>query len=135
MAPATPRLELSLLPERFAISRLAADAPIPSWAAQGAFFSVTRTDDELSLVCELSRVPVGVRSQPGWRALRVHGPFVLLESGVLSALASPLAEAKLSLFAISTFDTDYLLVAAETPAAAIAALEQAGHTIHRSKTG
>lgn len=75
------------------------------------------------------------RLQCGWRALRVHGPFVLLESGVLSALASPLAEAKLSLFALSTFDTDYLLVAAETPAAALAALEQAGHTIHRSKTG
>jgi uncharacterized protein len=135
MAAATPRLELSLLPERFAISRLAAEAPIPSWATQGPFFSVTRTDDELSVVCELSRVPDGVRSQPGWRALKVHGPFVLLEIGVLSALASPLAEAKLSLFAISTFDTDYLLVAAETLAAAIAALEQAGHTIHRSKTG
>ena len=128
------RLELSLLPERFAISRLAADAAIPAWATEGSFFSVTRAGDELSVVCELARVPVGVASQPGWRVLKVHGPFVLTEIGVLSALAAPLAEAKLSLFAISTFDTDYLLVASETLSDAIAALERAGHKIHRSHT-
>jgi hypothetical protein len=126
-------LELTLLSERFAISRLAADAPIPAWATEGSFFSVTRTGDELSVVCELSRVPVGVQSQSGWRVFKVHGPFVLTEIGVLSALATPLAEAKLSLFAISTFDTDYLLVASETLSAAVTALERAGHKIHRSK--
>jgi uncharacterized protein len=134
MTPAARRLELSLLPERFAISRLAADSPIPAWATRGAFFSVTRTGDELSVVCELGRVPVGVQSQPGWRVFKVHGPFVLKEIGVLSALAAPLAEAELSLFAISTFDTDYLLVPSDTLSAAIAALERAGHQIHRSKT-
>ncbi len=133
MAAATRHLELSLLPESFAISRLAADSPIPLWATQGPFYSVTRTGDELSIVTELSRVPVGIQSQPGWRALRVHGPFVLSEIGVLAALATPLAEAKISLFAISSFDTDYLLVASETLPAAIAALERAGHTIYRSK--
>jgi hypothetical protein len=133
MAAATRHLELSLLPERFAISRLAADSSIPAWATQGPFFSVTRTSDELSIVTELSRVPVGIHSQPGWRALKVHGPFVLSEVGVLSALAAPLAEAKISLFAVSTFDTDYLLVAFETLSPAIAALERAGHTIYRSK--
>jgi uncharacterized protein len=133
MAAAIRHLELTLLPERFAISRLAANAPIPEWATQGPFFSVTRTGDELSVVTELSRVPVGVHSQSGWRVLKVHGPFVLSEIGVLSALATPLAEAKISLFAVSTFDTDYLLVASETLSAAIAALERAGHTIHRSK--
>jgi hypothetical protein len=133
MAAATRHLELTLLPERFAISRLAADAPVPEWATQGPFFSVTRTGDELSVVTELSRVPVGVHSQPGWRVLKVHGPFVLSEIGVLASLAAPLAEAKISLFAVSTFDTDYLLVASETLPAAIAALERAGHAIHRSK--
>jgi uncharacterized protein len=132
MAAATRRLELTLLPERFAISRLAADAPIPDWATLGSFFSVTRTGDELSVVTETSQVPVGVQPQPGWRVFKVHGPFVLSEIGVLSALAAPLAEAKISLFAVSTFDTDYLLVAAETLSAAIAALGRAGHTIHRS---
>jgi len=134
MAAANRHLELSLLPERFAISRLAADSPVPAWATQGPFFSVTRTGDELSIVTELSRVPVGVPSQPGWRVLKVHGPFVLSEIGVLSALATPLAEAKISLFAVSTFDTDYLLVASETLSAAMAALERAGHTINRSKS-
>src|SRR5258708_8235459 len=133
MAAATRHLELSLLPEPFAISRLAADSPIPDWATQGPFFSVTRTRDELSIVTELSRVPVGIRSQPGWCALKVRGPFVLSEVGVLAALAAPLAEAKISLFAVSTFDTDYLLVAFETLSPAIAALERAGHTIYRSK--
>jgi hypothetical protein len=132
MAAAIRRLELTLLLERFAISRLAADAPVPDWATSGAFFSVTRTGDELSVVTEISQVPVGVQSQPGWRVFKVHGPFVLSEIGVLSALAAPLAEAKISLFAVSTFDTDYLLVAAETLSAAIAALGRAGHTIHRS---
>lgn len=133
MAAATRHLELSLLPERFAISRLAADSPIPDWATQGPFYSLTRTGDELSIVTELSRVPVGIQSQLEWRALKVHGPFVLSEIGVLAALATPLAEAKISLFAISTFDTDYLLVASETLPAAIAALERSGHTIYGSK--
>jgi len=133
MAAETRQLELSLLPERFAISRLAADSPIPDWATKGPFFSVTRTGDELSVVTELSRVPDGVHSQAGWRALKVRGPFVLSEVGVLAALAKPLAEAKISLFAVSTFDTDYLLVASETLSAAIAALERAGHILHRSK--
>jgi len=132
MAAATRHLELTLLPERFAISRLTAEALIPPWATEGPFFSVTRTGDELSVVSELSRVPVGVHSQPGWRVLKVHGPFVLSEIGVLASLATPLAEEKISLFAVSTFDTDYLLVASETLSAAIAALERAGHTIYRS---
>jgi hypothetical protein len=132
MDASSRRFELTLLPERFAISRLAADAPVPAWATQGSFFTVTRTGDELSIVCELSHVPVGVQSLPGWRVFKVHGPFVLSEIGVLSALAEPLAKAKISLFAVSTFDTDYLLVAAATLSATIVALEQAGHTIHRS---
>ena len=132
MAAATRHLELTVLPERFAISRFAADAPIPPWATQGPFFSVTRTGDELSLVTELSTVPAGIQSQPGWRVLKVHGPFVLSEIGVLASLAAPLAEEKISLFTVSTFDTDYLLVASETLPAAIAALERVGHTIYRS---
>jgi uncharacterized protein len=132
MATTPHRLELTLLPERFAISQLAATAPIPEWATRGAFFSVTRTRDELSVVYEHSRVPAGVRSQPGWSILKIQGPFALTEVGVLSALASPLAEAKLSLLTISTFDTDYLLVASETLSAVISALERTGHKIHRS---
>jgi|SRR6267142_6436896 len=132
MPVAARHFELTLLPEHFAISQLAADAPLPQWATQGSFFSVTRTGDELSIVSELARVPAGVHSQPAWRILKVHGPFALSEIGVLSALAAPLVKAKISLFALSTFGTDYLLVTAETLSAAINALSQAGNTIHRS---
>src|SRR5260370_28953386 len=132
MTASIRRLELSLLPERFAISRLAAGSPIPAWATQGPFFCVTRTGDELSVVTEVSLVPPGIQSQPGWRVLKVHGPIVLSEIRVLASLGTPLSETKISLFAVSTFDTDYLLVASETLLAAVAALERAGHTIHRN---
>lgn len=121
------RLELSLLPERFTIARLAPDAPVPPWAAQGSFFSITRTTDELSIVTPARNIPEGVQKQGDWRALKVHGPFALSEIGVLSALAAPLANAKISLFVISTFDTDYLLVSSRHVQAAVVALEKAGH--------
>jgi uncharacterized protein len=132
--PTTPRhFELSLLPGRFAISRLAPTTAVPEWATQGRFSSITRTGEELSIVSEHSLVPAEVRSQSSYRVLKVHGPLVLTEIGVLSALALPLAEAGLGLFAISTFDTDYLLVASETMSAAVTALEHRGHRIHRSQ--
>src|SRR2546425_7355320 len=94
------RLELTLLPERFAISRLPAGSPIPAWATQGPFFSVTRTGDELSVVTELSLVPVGIQSQPGWRGLKGHGPFVLSEIRVPAAFALPPAQAEISFFVV-----------------------------------
>ena len=100
---------------------------LPSWATGGDFFSITRTADELSIVVEESRVPAGLRSQTGWRVVKVHGPFELTEVGVLASLAAPLAEAGVSLFVLSTFDTDYLLVSTESLASAIASLKDAGH--------
>jgi|SRR6266436_5879327 len=127
-------LQLSVLAERFAIARLAPDAAIPQWATASAFFSVTRTSDELSIITEESRFPRGLASQIGWQALKVHGPFALSEIGVVASLAAPLARAGISLFVVSTFDTDYLLVASENLAAAVSALERAGHTVHRSKS-
>jgi uncharacterized protein len=127
------RLELSLLPERFAVSKLAPDAHLPAWAARGSFYSVTRTGDELSIIVEEAHVPVGTQSQSGWRVLRVHGPFVLSEVGVLASLTMPLADAKVSVFVVSTFDTDYLLVTEEQLASAIVALGRAGHSIQRSE--
>lgn len=104
MTTAPRCLELTLLLERFAISQLTTNAVMPEWATQGSLFSFARTSDELSVVCEHIRVPAGVRSQPGWSVLKVRGPFALTEICVLSALASTLAETKLSLFTISTFD-------------------------------
>jgi hypothetical protein len=127
------RFELSLLPERFAIVRLAPQAPVPSWAAQGSFFSITRTADELSIVTVARNVPEGLQKQVDFRALKVRGPFALSEIGVLSALAAPLADAKISLFVISTFDTDHLLVSSEQLQAAVAALEKVGHKVRHAE--
>jgi uncharacterized protein len=128
------RLQLSLLPESFAIVGLPPGADLPAWATQGPFFSVTRTHDELSVIVQESRVPAGVQSQTGWRVIKVHGPFVLSEVGVLAALAGPLAAAKISLLVVTTFDTDYLLVASENLSAAFATLERAGHSFQRSQS-
>ena len=128
------RLQLSLLPESFAIVGLPPKVDIPQWATQGPFFSVTRSSDELSIVVEESLVPANVLSQSGWRVMKVHGPFVLTEVGVLASLAGPLAAAKISSFVISTFDTDYLLVASENLAAAVSSLERAGHSFQRTQS-
>ena len=129
MSESGRRFVLSVLPTRAALVRLAGDAAIPPWAVQGDFFSVTRTGDELSLVCDEKLVPAEVSAAAGWRILKVKGPFALSEIGVLAALASSLAEAKVSLFAISTVDTDYLLVSEKQLAAAVAALRGAGHQV------
>jgi hypothetical protein len=132
MSNSSRRFDLSVLPDSLAIVRLSADATLPPWATQGAFFSVTRTSDELSIACPARQVPSGVAAEAGWRALKVAGPFALSEVGVLAALAAPLAEAGVSLFVISTFDTDYLLVTEKQLHAAIAALTDAGHRIQKT---
>jgi len=128
------RLQLSTLPETYAIVGLSKGAPLPPWATQGAFFSITRTTDELSVIVEESRVPVGLQFQGGWRVIKVHGPFMLSEVGVLASLVGPLAAARVSILAIATFDTDYLLVSSENLDPAISALERAGHTFKRSES-
>jgi hypothetical protein len=115
-----------------AVCQLAAETPIPSWALAGGFFSVTRSTDELSIVCEerVCRehlVPAGVRIELGWVALRLEGPFPFSMTGVLASFLEPLAEAKIPIFAISTFDTDYVLVKREDLERAVTALEAAGH--------
>ena len=128
------RLQLSTFPETYAIVGLSKGAPLPPWATQGAFFSITRTTDELSVIVEESRVPVGLQFQGGWRVIKVHGPFMLSEVGVLASLVGPLAAARVSILAIATFDTDYLLVSSENLDPAISALERAGHTFKRSES-
>ena len=128
----THRLELSLLPSRYAICRLSPGADVPAWVWGGVFASATRTSEELSLVCEDSRVPAGTRAERDRRALRVHGPLDLSLTGILASLTVALAEAKISIFVVSTFDTDYLLVQESDLERSISALERAGHTIHRS---
>jgi len=128
------RLQLSTLPESYAIVGLSKGAPLPPWATRGSFFSITRTSDELSVIVEESSVPAGLQFQGGWRVIKVHGPFMLSEVGVLASLVGPLAAARVSLLTIATFDTDYLLVSSENLDPAISALERAGHTFKRSES-
>jgi hypothetical protein len=125
-------LRFSLVPGTYAICRMPSPAAVPEWAG-GAFTSVTRTADELSVVCEERRLPAdsegaGFSVERGWAVLKLHGPFPLDTVGVLAAIARPLAEAGVSLFALSTFDTDYVLVREIQAKQAIAALTLAGHT-------
>lgn len=124
-------LTLSLLEGRFAVCQLLKNESIPEWAFKGDLFSVTRTSDELSIVCAERNVPEGVKSEPGWACLKVHGPFEFSLSGVLNSLTQPLANAGVGIFAISTYNTDYLMVKKENLEEAIQALTQAGHNIGR----
>jgi aminoglycoside 6'-N-acetyltransferase I len=123
--------ELSLVPldGTFAVCRLDADPPLPAWAAGGSFVSITRTTDELSVVCREEAVPEGVRCERGWKGLRVAGTLALSLVGVLASLVGPLAQAGVGVFAVSTFDTDYLLVRAADFERAVDVLRRAGHAV------
>jgi uncharacterized protein len=120
---------LDVLSGSYAICRLSADSPIPSWVSRAAFFSTTRTASELSIVCALEDVPPGVQAQRGYRGLVVRGPLDFNLVGVLASLAGPLAAASVSIFAVSTFDTDYLFVREADLDRAVAALRNSGHTV------
>lgn len=122
-------LTLTTLPGEFCVCKLPADAAIPAWATQGAFFTITRTKQELSIVCSQSGPPAGVPCEGGWRCLQVAGPLDFALVGVVASLATPLADAGVSVFIVSTFDTDYLLVKGKDLDRALAALRQAGHTV------
>ena len=115
--------------------RLAPDDEIPQWALSGGgFVSVTRTSDELSLVCAENAVPRGISREPGWRIFKVEGPFDFTLTGVLASVAQPLAEAALSIFTISTYDTDYVMVKEQDVEKAVQALAAAGHSVNRTIT-
>lgn len=124
------RLTLTVLPETLAICRLDPGAAVPAWAlSAGGFVSITRTGDELSVVCPEASIPQDVIASRGWRCLRVAGPLDFSLVGVLAALASPLAAAGVSIFAISTYDTDYLLAREADLPGAVEALTAAGHAV------
>jgi GNAT superfamily N-acetyltransferase len=122
-------LHLILMPGQFTVCRLDAHAPIPSWATEDGFFSITHTADELSIVCREGIGPDDVQCERGWRCLRVAGPIPFTAVGVLASLTAPLAEARVGVFALSTFDTDYLLIKERDLPAAIDALRRRGHTV------
>lgn len=111
------------------MSRLAANAAIPSWADGPGLSSITRTPEELSIVGPESRVPAGTRSEGGWRAFQLVGPVPFATTGVIAGLAEPIAEIGVGIFVLSTFDTDYLLVKQANLQRAVAAWRQAGQPV------
>jgi hypothetical protein len=115
----------------YVICRLAADAAVPDWVV-GPFVSVTRTKDELSVVCREEAVPEGVRCERGWRCLRVAGTLDLSLVGVMASISVPLADASVPAFVVSTFETDYVLVKEARLEAAVAALRRYGHDLQQA---
>jgi uncharacterized protein len=128
------KLSLSILPGRLAVCRLPAAAPLPDWILESHFFSITRTTEELSIVCVEEDVNANLLEgkaevERGWSGFKVEGPLDFSLTGILAGIAGVLAQAQVSIFAISTFDTDYILVKEDNMTKAVAALQQSGYTI------
>jgi uncharacterized protein len=120
------RLKFRLLTGTYAIVRLTPDAPVPDWGTKGDFTSVTRTADELSIVCLTDNLPPEVHSPHRWICLRLEGPFPFSQTGVLLSFIEPLSRNRIPIFAISTYDTDYVLIQEEFMSA-LGVLGEAGH--------
>lgn len=106
----TQKLTLSILPEKLGICHFDKNSSIPDFAKDISFCSITRTPNELSVICSQDKIPAGVIMEKDWRALKVEGPLGFILTGIVASLAKPLADAEISIFYISTFETDYLLV-------------------------
>lgn len=120
-------LNLSILNEQYTVHRFAPTSKIPEQVFESAFYSISRTTDELSIVCPASLPLASDKAETNWSCIKVLGPLDFLLTGILAAISAVLAEANISIFALSTFDTDYILVKAEKLAAAKTALETAGY--------
>ena len=120
-------MRLRTLPDSYAVVRLHPGADLPEWVDQGPFRSVTRTDNEVSVVCRDHDVPEGESVDRGWTVLEVMGPLDFSLTGVIASLVAPLADAGLPIFVISTFESDYVLIRSSDLGQAADALEEAGH--------
>ena len=125
-------LTLSVLPGEYAVCQLSPEAGLPNWATTGELFSLTRTPEEWSVVCAAGQVPADVLHAAGWTALMLHGPFDFGLTGILAAVLNPLHAAGVGIFALSTYDTDYVLMQEAGLDTAVTALRQAGHTVQTS---
>jgi hypothetical protein len=121
------KLVLSVLEETFSIHRLAPDASFPEAVSECDFYSLSKTTDELSLVCPEHLAVKSEKSNPDWKCLKVAGPLDFELTGILAGITEVLAKEKLSVFAISTFDTDYILIKKQGLTAAISALQRVGY--------
>ena len=121
--------KITVITQRTAICRLGPDDEIPSWVQDSELNAIVRTPDELSIVCDERSVPGSIKVDKGWRILKVAGPLDFSQVGVLAAILRPLAQAGVSIFTISTFDTDYILVKEENLELAVNILISSGHII------
>ena len=104
------KLKLKLLKDMYGVCRLNNNSKIPEWGAKGEFSSITRTEDELSIVCLQNNIPEGIQCEKSWEVFKIEGPLDFSLIGILSAISSLMAEKGISIFAISTYDTDYILI-------------------------
>ena len=123
------KLKFRWLPGSYAIVRLAPDAPVPDWASRGDFTSVTRTTDELSIVCPADNLPPDVHSSHHWICLKLEGPFPFAQTGVLLSFIEPLSTKDIPIFAVSTYDTDYVLLQEDHMGNVMDILREAGHQL------
>ena len=121
------QLKFRPLPGPYAIVRLAPEAAIPAWATKGEFTSITRTAEELSIVCPTENLPADVSSPHRWACLKLEGPFPFSLTGVLLSFIEPLSNNGVPIFAISTYDTDYVLIQEEYTGHAFNKLQEDGH--------
>jgi hypothetical protein len=128
-SPQRHHLKFRSLRESYAIVRLEPDAPIPDWAIQGEFNSISRTADELSIVCPAANIPATIRSSLRWICLKLEGPFPFSLTGILLSFIQPLSDNAIPIFAVSTYDTDYVLIQEEFSEKALSILQQAGHEL------
>ena len=124
------RLTIDLQSGEYALSRLPAGSALPALPASAGFVSITSTPDEISMVTPAGQAPAGAKVDEGWRLLTVRGPLEFTLTGIMASLAGSLAAAGVSLFAVSTFDTDHILVKQTDVERAVRALREAGHEVH-----
>jgi uncharacterized protein len=113
----------------YAIVSLPPESPVPAWAATGEFTSITRTPEEFSIVCPADNVPAEINSPHHWMCLKLQGPFPFSQTGVLLSFVEPLSSKGIPIFAVSTYDTDYVLIQEEWAGVALNALKHAGHEL------
>lgn len=113
----------------YAVSRLHANAAIPSWADGPGFVTISRSDFELSIVCLAERVPAGTISEGNWDCLRFVGPFAFGATGIVLSVIRPLSEGGLGVFVVSTFDGDHILIKSADLPSGVRLLEDAGHIL------
>jgi uncharacterized protein len=122
-------LRFRQLPTTYAICRLPPDAPAPVLTTATLFTSITRTAEGLSIVCPVDQAPQNGKCESAWTCFKLEGPFSFALTGVLASFLSPLAQCGVPIFAVSTFDTDYVLVKEEHAVAALGCLKAAGHEL------